>query len=83
MPYSGNPTPYCPVDHRVKASAILLPKDSPYRKLSDKDLESICPVLLRIWIDWQAWTTITPMIDPSSALFIPKNGIRENLTGNQ
>jgi penicillin-binding protein 1A len=43
-PYSGKPpTPYCPVDHRVKASAILLPKDSPYRKLSDKDLEKYLP----------------------------------------
>ncbi|HZJ58484.1 MAG TPA: transglycosylase domain-containing protein [Clostridia bacterium] len=43
-PYSGKPpTPYCPADHKTKASAILLPKNSPYRKLSDKDLAKYLP----------------------------------------
>lgn len=43
-PYSGKPpTPYCPKEHRVKASAIVLPKNSPYRQLSDAELAKYLP----------------------------------------
>ena len=43
-PYSGKfPGPYCPEEGRAKASAILLPKNSPYRLLSDQDLAKYLP----------------------------------------
>lgn len=43
-PYSGKaPTPYCPKDHRTISSGILLPKNSPYRKLSEGDLAKYLP----------------------------------------
>ena len=43
-PYSGKiPSPYCPQEHRTKAAAILLPKNSPYRKLSDAELAKYLP----------------------------------------
>lgn len=43
-PYSGKPpTPYCPEEHRTKAAAILVPKDSPYRLLSETELAKYLP----------------------------------------
>ena len=44
MPYSGKtPSPYCPQENRAKSSAVLLPKDSPYRMLSDQELNKYLP----------------------------------------
>lgn len=43
-PYSGKiPSPYCPQENRAKSSAVLLPKDSPYRMLSDQELNKYLP----------------------------------------
>ncbi|NLJ40883.1 MAG: hypothetical protein GX352_04650 [Clostridiales bacterium] len=43
-PYSGKyPTPYCPEEGREKSAIILLPKDSPYRLLSDSELAKYLP----------------------------------------
>ncbi|HZJ82480.1 MAG TPA: transglycosylase domain-containing protein [Clostridia bacterium] len=43
-PYSGKPpTPYCPKEALSNASAILLPKNSPYRQLSDGELAKYLP----------------------------------------
>ncbi len=43
-PYSGRPlTPFCPKEHSITASAIVLPKNSPYRQLSDTELAKYLP----------------------------------------
>lgn len=47
-PYSGKPlSPYCPTENSIKGSAIVLPKNSPYRELSDQDLEKYLPGAVR------------------------------------
>jgi len=46
--YSGKkPSPYCPAEHRVKKSVIVLPKDSPYQHLTDEELAKYLPGAVR------------------------------------
>lgn len=46
--YSGKlPSPYCPKEHLVTKSVIILPEDSIYQKLTDEQLEKIIPGAFR------------------------------------
>ena len=42
--YSGKrPSPFCPEEHRVNKSVIVIPEDSPYQHLSDEELAKYLP----------------------------------------
>lgn len=45
------PTPYCPEENIVSKPVIVLPKDSPYRQLSDEQLQKYIPGAFRDMIN--------------------------------
>ncbi len=50
--YSGKlPSPYCPEDHLVTKSVMIVPEDSVYQKLDDKELQKHIPGAFRSLTD--------------------------------
>ncbi|NLB41644.1 MAG: hypothetical protein GX815_05180 [Clostridiales bacterium] len=50
--YSGKlPSPYCPEDHLVTKSVVVIPEDSVYQKLTDKELQKYIPGAFRSLTD--------------------------------
>jgi len=46
--YSGKLlTPYCPPEHAIQSSVVILPEDSPFTQLSDEDLAKNIPGAVR------------------------------------
>lgn len=53
--YSGKiASPYCPREHVVKKSVVVLPEDSPLRQLSDDQLQQYLPGAFKDMVDFSA-----------------------------
>ncbi|MFO7295363.1 MAG: PBP1A family penicillin-binding protein [Clostridia bacterium] len=51
--YSGKiASPYCPTEHVVKKSVVVLPEDSPLRQLSDDQLQKYLPGAFKDMVDF-------------------------------
>lgn len=51
--YSGKiASPYCPTEHVVKKSVVVLPEDSPLRQLSDDQLQQYLPGAFKDMVDF-------------------------------